>query len=125
MLVEYAVASVLLAPFAIWEYAHGHGPSTAASYAALLCLGLVQTAFAGVIFLHGLRRLRTDSAAILTYAEPASAVVFAALFLAEPLTWWTVAGGTLVVVAGLLVARMERPGLVEPVSIEAAGTEPS
>jgi drug/metabolite transporter (DMT)-like permease len=125
MLIEYTVASALLAPFAVWEYARGHGPSTPTAYGALLCLGLVQTAFAGVIFLHGLRRLRTDSAAILTYAEPASAVVFAALFLGEPLTWWTVVGGALVVVAGLTVARMERPDGTEPVPMEAAGTEPA
>jgi drug/metabolite transporter (DMT)-like permease len=125
MLVEYSVASVLLVPFMVWEYAHGHGPTGPASYAALICLGLVQTAFAGIIFLRGLRRLRTDSAAILTYAEPASAVVFAALFLGEPLTWWTVAGGTLVIVAGVVVARFEHPDLTEPVSIEAVGTEPT
>jgi drug/metabolite transporter (DMT)-like permease len=124
MLVEYAVAGVLLAPFVLWAYAHGHGPSTPVSYAALLCLGLVQTAFAGVIFLHGLRQLRTDSAAILTYTEPASAVVFAALFLGEPLTWWTLGGGALVVLAGLVVSRLERPGTAEPFPLEAAGTEP-
>ena len=38
----------------------------------------MHTALAGFIFLSGLRRVRTDHAAILTYTEPASAVVFAA-----------------------------------------------
>ena len=56
----------------------GQGPTTATAYGALLTLGLVQTAFAGVLFLSGLRRVRTDHAAILTYAEPVSAVAFAA-----------------------------------------------
>jgi len=124
MLVEYAVASVLLLPFVLWAYGHGQGPTSLKAYSALLTLGLVQTALAGVIFLGGLRRVRTDSAAILTYTEPASAVVFAALFLAEPLTVWTVAGGALVIAGGLVVTRIEPAGSAEPVPIEAAGTEP-
>ena len=41
------------------------------------------------------------------YAEPVTAVMFAALFLAEPLTWATVIGGAGVVAAGVLVARMK------------------
>ena len=77
------------------------------SYGALAVLGMVQTAFAGMLFLKGLRRVRTDHAAILTYTEPASAVVFAAAFLSEPLTVATVAGGLMVVAGGALVARLE------------------
>lgn len=107
MIVEYAVASVLLLPFVVWMYARGQGPSTAGAYVALITLGVVHTAIAGIIFLGGLRKVRTDHAAVLTYAEPASAVIFAALFLAEPLTLATVAGGLMVVVGGALVARLE------------------
>jgi drug/metabolite transporter (DMT)-like permease len=107
MLVEYAVAAVLLLPVVAWLYPHGQGPTTVAFYAALAVLGVVQTAFAGMLFLTGLRRVRTDHAAILTYAEPASAVLFAAAFLGEPLTLATVAGGAMVVAGGALVARLD------------------
>jgi len=120
MLVEYFVATALLLPFALWMYSRGHGPHGAATYGALLVLGLVQTAFAGVLFINGLRRVRTDHAAILTYAEPASAVVFAALFLGEPLTVLTLGGGAMVVTGGLIVARLA-PRDTEPLPIEAAG----
>ena len=123
MLVEYGVASVLLLPFALWLYGRGQGPTSLRAYGALVVLGLVQTAFSGVIFLGGLRRVRTDHAAILTYAEPVSAVVFAAIFLAEPLTAWTVAGGAMVVAGGLLVARLGARTEVETVPLEAAGTD--
>ena len=123
MLVEYTVASVILLPFVAWFYAHGQGPTSTTAYAALLTLGLVQTAFSGVFFLSGLRRIRTDHAAILTYAEPVSAVLFAALFLAEPLTLWTVAGGVMVVTGGLVVARLVPASKIESAPLEMAGVE--
>jgi drug/metabolite transporter (DMT)-like permease len=119
MLVEYSVATALLLPFVLWMYSRGQGPTSPAMYGWLLVLGLVHTAFTGVIFLGGLRRVRTDHAAILTYAEPASAVVFASLFLGEPLTVWTLAGGAMVVAGGLVVARLA-PRESEPLPIEAA-----
>jgi len=123
MLVEYTVASVILLPFVVWLYARGQGPSSATAYGALLVLGLVQTAFAGVFFLSGLRRIRTDHAAILTYAEPVAAVLFAALFLAEPLTLWTLAGGAMVVTGGLVVARLAPVAASESAPLEMAGVE--
>lgn len=108
MVVEYVVAAVLLSPFVVWLYLTGQGPTTVASYGALAVLGIVQTAFAGILFFAGLRRVRTDHAAILTYAEPASAVLLAAAFLpGEPLTAATAVGGAMVVAGGALVARLD------------------
>jgi drug/metabolite transporter (DMT)-like permease len=75
-----------------------------------------------VIFLGALRHVRTDHAAILTYSEPASAVVFAAIFLGEALTWWTLVGGLMVVVGGVAVARLEPLAQSEIVPVEAVGT---
>ncbi|TLM96244.1 MAG: DMT family transporter [Actinobacteria bacterium] len=121
MTVEYGLASVVLAPFVIAAYARGDAPSTPQAYAALITLGVVQTAIAGFIFLGGLRRVRTDHAAILTYIEPVAAIVFAAMFLGEPLTWTTVLGGALVVAGGTVVARLEAREGVETLPLEAAG----
>ena len=106
MAVEYPLAAVLLLPFTVAAYVRGDGPTGAGSYAALLVLGVVHTAIAGVIFLAGLRRNRTDRGSILTYTEPVSAIVFAALFLGEPLTWATVLGGAMVVTGGVIVALL-------------------
>lgn len=123
MLLEYSVASVVLLPFVVAAYLRGAGPSGATSYAALAVLGVVQTAIAGFIFLRGLRRVRADHAAVLTYMEPVAAVVFASVFLGEPLTAWTVAGGACVVAGGTWVARMEAGGEHETVPMEVAGTD--
>ncbi len=121
MAVEYTVASLILLPFVAILYSQGKGPTSLSSYAALAILGVVHTAFAGIIFLGGLRQVRTDRAAVLTYTEPVSAVVFAAMLLGEPLTAATIAGGSLVVAGGVIVSRLEPPSLREPVSIESAG----
>ncbi len=125
MLVEYTVASIVLAPFVAASYARGNAPSTSNAYLALVILAVVHTAFTGFLFLGGVRRVRTDHVAVLTYIEPVSAVLFAALLLSEPLTLATVIGGAMVVIGGMLVARLEARAGVEPVPIEAAGTEES
>lgn len=123
MAVEYTLASIVLAPFVIWQYGRGNGPSTPDAYAALITLGVVHTAIAGFIFLGGVRRVRTDHVAILTYVEPVSAILFAALFLAEPLTLPTIVGATMVVAGGIVVARLESPDGIEAVPIEALPVE--
>ncbi len=122
MLGEYGVASIVLLPLVIWSYTHGGAPTSAGSYAALATLGIVHTALTGFVFLSGLRRVRADHAGILMYAEPVSAVIFAALFLGEPLTAATLIGGTLVVLGGVLVARMEpMPGIEAPDAVLETG----
>lgn len=123
MLVEYTVASIALTPFVIYAYSRGDVPTGVNQYAALATLGIVHSAISGLIFLGGLRRVRTDHAAVLTYVEPVSAVLFAALFLAEPLTIWTGIGGAMVIGGGIFVARLEAKAGVETVPMEAAGTE--
>lgn len=123
MVIEYTTASLILLPFVLVLYSRGQGPADTRSYVALGVLGVVHTALAGVIFLGGLRRVRADRAAILTYAEPVSAVIFAAIFLGEPLTAATVMGGAMVVAGGVAVTRMGPPTRIESVPLEAAGVE--
>ncbi len=73
--------------------------------------------------------VRADHAAVITYAEPVTAVIFAALFLAERLGWVTAVGGVAVIAAGVLVARLapssgvEVGGLAAPPSTEVGSDE--
>lgn len=102
MLGEYLVAAVVLLPAVLLL----DGPVGAPEWAAVATLGVVHTALSGGLFLTGLRLVPADRAAILTYAEPVSAVLFAALFLGESLTLPVLIGGVAVISAGVMVARL-------------------
>lgn len=102
MFAESLVAAAVLAPAALLL----PGPPDAGAWASVVTLGVVHSALTGMLFLSGLRVVRADRAATLTYLEPASAMVFAALFLSEPVTAAALAGGLLVVAAGIVVARL-------------------
>jgi drug/metabolite transporter (DMT)-like permease len=109
MLFEYSVASLLLLPFVLTT----PPPSGTSEWVSLLLLGIVNTALTGFLFLSALRTVRADHAAILTYAEPVSAVAFAALLLEEPLTLTTIVGGAAVIAGGMAVARSRGAATVE------------
>jgi drug/metabolite transporter (DMT)-like permease len=66
-------------------------------------LGLVNTAFAFSLFMDGLHYIRLQHASIIGYLEPVSAPFYALLFLGQVPSLWTVAGGALIVAAGILV----------------------
>jgi drug/metabolite transporter (DMT)-like permease len=109
-------ASLLLRPFVIWSYSQGNGPTGGMTpYLWLFVLGSIHTGLTGVLFFFGLKQLRADQAAILTYIEPVSAIMFATMFLGEALTWLTIIGGVLVIVGGAIVARLDaREGIETP-----------
>lgn len=96
---SYAVAIVFLLPFVIGK---DFSPDLT-SLALLLVLGIVNTGFAVTLYLKGLGIIKAQKAVVLTYLEPASAVVFGFLFLAQPPTPLMIAGGALILIAGYIV----------------------
>jgi drug/metabolite transporter (DMT)-like permease len=71
-------------------------------------LGLLTTAFSFSIFMDGLRYIRVQHASIVAYLEPVSAPLYALVFLSQVPSAWTVAGGALIVAAGILVVLYGR-----------------
>lgn len=102
MTAENVTATALLLPAALLLA----GPAAPGEWRALAVLALVHTVLTGLLFVSGLRSVRADHAAILTYAEPVSAVIFGALLLHQPVTGLVVLGGSAVIAGGVLVARM-------------------
>jgi len=98
-------------------------------------LGVVCTALAFSLVMDGMRFIKVQHAGIIGYVEPVSAPLYALVFLSQVPSLWTIAGGVLIIGAGVIVVRFgasegevapaapARPrlsGLTEP----GEGTEP-
>ena len=92
---ETAVAALIMTPWALSAF-----PGAVESWWQLTILGVVLTGLAGYVYWRSVAVLPVATVAVLSYMEPASAVVWAALFLGEsgdPITWL---GVILVLAAG-------------------------
>lgn len=99
-----ALAGVLLLPFAVSGFATVTWPGIGLVSAGAATIGAVS----GVVFVIGLGRIGSARTAVLTFAEPLVAVAVGVLVWNEPLRPLAMAGGALVLVAGIHVARLAR-----------------
>jgi drug/metabolite transporter (DMT)-like permease len=105
---EHAVAALVMAP---WLYALLSDVSWEPSVSAavtdvwwqLLVLGVLLTGLAAVLYWSSVARLPVTTVGVITYLEPASAVVWAAVVLGETPDAATWTGVALAITAGLLV----------------------
>ncbi|MDI6716060.1 MAG: DMT family transporter [Actinomycetota bacterium] len=85
------------------------GASISASVLFILfIMGAVHTALAAALYLSGLRRVKAQQAAIFTYLDPASAIIFAAVILGEVPRLTTIFGGFLIVASGIILLILTR-----------------
>lgn len=97
------ITTVLLLPFAI-----AGAPSRLPSgtvIASLVTLGLLCTALAFLAFYQLIAEVGAGRAAVVTYVNPAVAVLLGVLLLGEPLTMATVAGFVLILAGSWLSTR--------------------
>lgn len=100
-------ALVMLVPGLLAAGASGYALS-GTDLAVAAFLGLVTTAFSFSLFMDGLHYLRVQHAGIIAYVEPVSAPLYALVFLSQVPSGWTIAGGALIVAAGILVVLYAR-----------------
>jgi len=112
---QTAVNAAVLLPFCAFR----DFPVSTRGWISLIILGTVHTAFAGLVFIYAVRRVKAQHVGIIAYLEPLSAVVFGAIFLGENPGWQDLVGGLFIIVAGALVMRR---GLVEAGSEEPSHT---
>ena len=103
------VAAVLLLPLGLAQ--SSPADLTARNVIVAAVLGVVCTALTFSLIMDGMHFIKVQQAAIIGYVEPLSAPLFAYVFLGQVPSWWTAAGGALIVAAGVLVVLY---GSVEP-----------
>jgi drug/metabolite transporter (DMT)-like permease len=103
VIAEVWIDALLLLPLALWQTVGVGYELTARDLVAGVILGLVCTALAYTMWTEGVGRIRVQHSSVLGYLEPVTAPVYALLLLGQSISGWTVAGGALIVVAGLLV----------------------
>jgi len=108
---EQAGVAAILGPVAV--AGSGLVPPSGRELGYLLVLGVVLTGVAGTLWVVALGPVSVQRLAILSYLEPVSAAVLAAAVLGERLSPIGVAGGGLVVGAGLLAIGGDRDAAAE------------
>jgi drug/metabolite transporter (DMT)-like permease len=110
----------LIAPLAAWQTLASSYQLTLTDGGIIAINGLVYTALCFSLFTDGVRFVRVEHAGILGYLEPVTAPLWAFLLIGERPPWTTLAGGALIVLAGVLIVALganagEQP-LIEPLA---------
>ena len=104
--VSLAMASVLYAPYAVT-----HLPTSVSLevVGAVIGLALVCTALAFVLFFELIVEVGPARSTVITYVNPAVAILLGVLVLGEPLTWGIVVGFPLILVGSWLATAPPAP----------------
>jgi len=92
---QLAIASVVLAPFAVENVG-------SPVWWAIAVLVLVHTVLALYLYMDGLKRVEVKDASLLSYLDPLSAIVYAFLVFGEVQGVKTVTGGALILLASAI-----------------------
>lgn len=106
-LVQLMAAALVLLPYILWRGSlHFTGLNTT-SIVFILIVGIIHTGLAYFMYFTSLQQLKGQTIAVLSYIDPISAVIMAAIFLSESMTVIQMIGGALVLGATFLSEKME------------------
>lgn len=96
-IIQLSSSAVVLLPFVLYR-GQLHVDSSV-SLIFILILGTVYTAIPYLLYFSSLKDINVQNAAILSYIDPISALIFSSLFLHELMGPWQIAGGILILVS--------------------------
>jgi len=106
-LVQLMTASLVLFPYVWWQGNLDFAGLNSTSIIFILILGIVHTGLAYFLYFTSLQKLKGQTIAVLSYIDPISAVIIAAIFLSESMTLIQMIGGALVLGATFLSEKLE------------------
>ncbi|MEH7746514.1 DMT family transporter [Neobacillus drentensis] len=106
-LVQLMAGALVLFPYVLWQGNLNLGGLDSTSIIFILILGIVHTGFAYFLYFTSLQELKGQTIAVLSYIDPISAVIIAAIFLNEGMTLIQMIGGALVLGSTFLSEKLE------------------
>lgn len=95
-LFQLTVAATVLLPIVLSRFNLNTLNMEIKSWINILLLGIVHTGIAYLLYFKSIKELNAQSVAILSFVDPVSAVVMAAIFLREDMTAIKIIGGVLI-----------------------------
>ncbi|WML42980.1 EamA family transporter [Neobacillus sp. PS3-40] len=106
-LVQLMVATVVLFPYVFAKDHLDFSGINAISLIFILILGIIHTGIAYFLYFTSIKELKGQTIAVLSYIDPISAVMIAAIFLGESMNFIQMVGGVLILGATYLSERMD------------------
>jgi drug/metabolite transporter (DMT)-like permease len=104
--VALSINAVLYAPFVWWLWPSE--PAPASAWWSIVVLGIVPTAIAFVLLFALIAEVGPARTTVITFINPAVAVVLGVVVLSEPVTWGIAVGFPLVLLGSFLATRPDR-----------------
>jgi len=101
-LMQFAAAALVLLPYVLMTTGIRFDGMTPLGWACLLCVGVLHSGVAYVLYFAALRTLPGQEAAILSYIDPLVAVVISLTVLGEPVTGLQLLGGAMILAFTLI-----------------------
>ena len=94
-LIQLGTATLLLIPYVFFTEGFGILEVSSSSIPFILILGIVHTGIGFLLFFSGMQKLKGQSIAALSYADPITSLVISAVILQEQMTFVQMLGGAL------------------------------
>ena len=111
-IMQLSIATIVMFPYVLMTNEVDYAGIDMQSVILIAVFGIVHTGLAYLLYFSSMKKLKAQTIAVLSYIDPISAVVFAALFLNENMTIVQIIGGVLILGSTLLseikVKSMER-----------------
>lgn len=107
-LIQLMVAALVLLPYVIFKEPMDLSKMSTPSMTYILILGIVHTGIAYFLYFTSIKDLKGQTIAVLSYIDPISAVVMAALFLGEKMAITQILGGFLIIGSTFISEKLEK-----------------
>lgn len=112
-LVQLMLATLVIFPYALFKDQLSITSIDFNSLAFILFIGIIHTGVAYYLYFTSFKGLKGQTIAILSYIDPISAVILAAIFLGESMSFLQMMGGVLILGSTFLSERFEAKEVAE------------